>query len=60
MYVGYRVDAKTIEGWHVFNSGTNTIQIDLPPQIEGETVWLLRDKDHASLKMTGLAIDLLD
>ena len=60
MYVGYRVDGKTKERWYVFNSGTNTIQIDLPPHIDGETVWLVRDKDHASLQVTGLAIDPLD
>ena len=60
MYVGFRAGGKVVEKWHDFGAGPKTVQVELPPQIDNETVWLVRDTKLSSLKLIKLVVDRID
>jgi hypothetical protein len=60
MYVGFRAGGKAVEKWHDFGAGPKTVQVELPPQIDNETVWLVRDTKLSSLKLIKLVVDRID
>ena len=54
LYVGYQINGKAIEGWHEFVSGENTISVELPAEIDGNFIWIVRDLKRGAAKLSAL------
>lgn len=55
IYIGYKIDGKTTEGWHNFNAGER-ITVRIPGNVDNQTIWVSRDLKLAPFKVEKIEI----
>jgi peptidoglycan/LPS O-acetylase OafA/YrhL len=56
LYFGYHSEGKLIEQWRDFADGDNSLEITVPVALDGNDVWIAREKPYTDMKVTSVSV----